>query len=51
MHKERFVFAQLAEFLNGDKFRHIVDKYNGNNYVNAGPNVLTSSQNAVSVAV
>ena len=33
MHKEKFVFAQLAEFLNGDKFRHIVDKYNGNNYV------------------
>ena len=33
MHKEKFVFAQLAEFPNGDKFRHIVDKYNGNNYV------------------
>ena len=33
MHKEKFVFAQLAEFLNGDKFRHIVDKYKGNNYV------------------
>ena len=33
MHKEKFVFAQLAEFLNSDKFRHIVDKYNGNNYV------------------
>ena len=33
MHKEKFVFAQLAEFLNGDKFRHIVDKYNGNSYV------------------
>lgn len=33
MHKEKFVFAQLAEFLNGDKFRHIVDKYDGNSYV------------------
>ena len=33
MHKEKFVFAQLADFLNGDKFRHIVDKYKGNNYV------------------
>ena len=33
MHKEKFVFAQLAEFLNGDKFRHIVDKYEGNSYV------------------
>lgn len=32
MHKENFVFAQLAEFLNGDKFRHIVDKYKGNSY-------------------
>lgn len=33
MHKEKFVFAQLAVFLNGDKFRHIVDKYKGNSYV------------------
>ena len=33
MHKEKFVFAQLIEFLNGDKFRHIVDKYEGNSYV------------------
>ena len=33
MHKEKFVFAQLAEFLDGDKFCHIVDKYDENSYV------------------
>lgn len=33
MHKEKFVFAQLVEFLNADKFRHIVDKYQGNRYI------------------
>lgn len=33
MHKEKLVFAQLVEFLNDDKFRHIVDKHKGNSYV------------------
>lgn len=27
------MFAQLVEFLNNDKFRRIVDKYNGNRYI------------------
>ena len=31
--KDKFVFAQLVEFLNYDKFRRIVDKYNGNRYI------------------
>ncbi|WP_286834192.1 MULTISPECIES: DUF4372 domain-containing protein, partial [unclassified Proteiniphilum] len=29
----KFVFAQLVEFLNADKFRHIVDKCQGNRYI------------------
>lgn len=33
MHKEKYVFAQLIEFLDKDKFRHLVDKYHGNRYV------------------
>ena len=33
MNKNRYVFAQLIEFLNNDKFRRLVDKYNGNRYV------------------
>lgn len=33
MNKEKYVFAQLIQFLNADKFRHIVDKYNGDKYV------------------
>lgn len=33
MNKERYVFAQLISFLNEDKFRRIVDKYQGNRYV------------------
>lgn len=32
MDKEKYVFAQLADFLN-NKFRKLVDKYNGNRYV------------------
>lgn len=34
MNKNKYVFAQLVEFLDRDKFRHLVDKYNGNRYVN-----------------
>ena len=30
MNKEKHVFAQLVSFLNEDKFRRIVDKYQGN---------------------
>ncbi|MBP6527024.1 MAG: IS4 family transposase, partial [Prevotella sp.] len=30
---EKYVFAQLISFLNQDKFRRIVDKYQGNRYV------------------
>ena len=33
MNKSKYVFSQLVEFLNFDKFRHIVDKYKGNRYV------------------
>ncbi len=33
MNKNKYVFAQLIEFLNNDKFRHLVDKYDGNRYV------------------
>lgn len=33
MNKNKYVFAQLVEFLDKDKFRHLVDKYNGNRYV------------------
>ena len=33
MNKEKFVFAQLISFLNENKFRHIVDKYQGNRYI------------------
>ena len=33
MNKDKYVFAQLIEFLNNDKFRRLVDKYNGNKYV------------------
>ena len=32
MHKEQYVFAQLVEFLDNNKFRHLVDKYDGNKY-------------------
>ena len=33
MNKDTYVFAQLLEFLDYDKFRHLVDKYDGNKYV------------------
>ena len=33
MNKSKYVFAQLVEFLNNDKFRHLVDKYNGDRYI------------------
>ena len=33
MNNSKYVFSQLVEFLNFDKFRHIVDKYSGNRYV------------------
>lgn len=33
MNKNKYVFGQLVEFLDKDKLRHIVDKYNGNRYV------------------
>ena len=33
MNKSKYVFAQLVEFLDNDKFRHLVNKYEGNRYV------------------
>ena len=33
MNKNKYVFAQLIEFLDNSKFRHLVDKYDGNRYV------------------
>ena len=33
MNKDKYVFSQLLEFLDYDKFRHFVDKYDGNRYV------------------
>ena len=33
MNKDKYVFAQLIEFLDNNKFRHLVDKYDGNSYV------------------
>ena len=33
MNKSKYVFAQLVEFLDNDKFRHLVDKYEGDRYV------------------
>ena len=33
MNKDKYVFSQLLEFLDYDKFRHLVDKYDGNKYV------------------
>jgi hypothetical protein len=33
MYQDKFVFAQLASFLNRSKFNRIVAKYNGNKYV------------------
>lgn len=33
MHKGKYVFSLLIEFLDKIKFRHLVDKYNGNRYV------------------
>lgn len=32
--QSKYVFAQLIEFLDNNKFRHLVDKYDGNRYVN-----------------
>ena len=31
--KSKYAFAQLIEFLDSDKFRHLVDKYDGDRYV------------------
>ena len=33
MNKDKYVFSQLLEFIGYDKFRHLVDKYDGNMYV------------------
>ena len=33
MNKDKYVFAQLIEFLDNNKFHHLVDKYDGNRYV------------------
>ena len=33
MNKDKYVFAQLIEYLNNNKFRRLVDKYDGNRYV------------------
>jgi hypothetical protein len=32
MNKPKYVFSQLVAFMDSDKFRHIVDKYDGNRY-------------------
>ena len=33
MNKDKYVFSQLIAFLDNNKFRHLVDKYEGNRYV------------------
>ena len=33
MNKDKYVFASLARFLDNNKFRHIVDKYQGDRYI------------------
>ena len=33
MLKDKYVFSQLVKFLDNDKFRHLVDKYDGDKYV------------------
>lgn len=33
MNRDKFVFAQFTNFLNHNKFRRIVDKYDGAAYV------------------
>ena len=33
MNKDKYVFVQLIEFLDNNKFRYLVDKYDGNRYV------------------
>ena len=33
MNKDKYVFAQLVELLDNNKFRHLVDKYDGNRNV------------------
>ena len=33
MNQDKYVFAQVVEFLNQDKFRRIVTKYQGNRYI------------------
>ena len=33
MNNDKYVFAQLVEFLNNDKFRRVVTKYGGDRYV------------------
>lgn len=32
MNKDKYLFAQLIEFLDNNKFRHLADKYDGNSY-------------------
>ncbi len=33
MNKEKYLFAQLISFINDDKFRSLVHKYQGNRYI------------------
>ncbi len=33
MHKDKYVFAQLVEFLDNDKFRRLVEKYHGDFHI------------------
>ena len=33
MNQDKYVFAQIVEFLNQDKFRRIVTKYQGDRYI------------------
>ncbi len=37
MHKGKYVFAQLLDFIDKDVFLRIVNKYNGNHYVKLLP--------------
>ena len=33
MNKDKYVFASLVGFLDNNKFRHLVDKYQGDRYI------------------
>ncbi len=37
MNKDKYVFAQLVAFLDNNKFRHLVDKYDGKSMSRTSP--------------